>query len=97
MTLFPNPFKNEVQLTIVLTSSQAGQQLSHSVQYSVFDIGGRLVYKSHETMVTGKSYHTTWKPGTGSGSSADKHLAPGVYLIQVTVDGQSETYKVIKR
>ncbi|GAB3346803.1 hypothetical protein GCM10027566_00050 [Arachidicoccus ginsenosidivorans] len=93
VTLFPNPFKNEVQLTIDLASSQ----LSHSIQYSVFDIGGRLVYKSPNAQVTGLSYHTSWKPGTGSGSRLDKHIAPGVYLIQVTIDGHSETYKVIKR
>jgi hypothetical protein len=86
----PNPFRHG--LTIGLTMNDADATAQHRLQVEVYDLTGKLRYQGARESFTGPRYQTQWRGNTQDGRA----LPTGVYLIRISVDDHSRSYKVIK-
>lgn len=87
VTLYPNPFKNKVEIRVNLKTTA-----THKVQISVWNASGQLIYKASEKQILYGYYHTTWNGKTTEGYVC----TPGVYFVHIRIDNVSHVYKVIK-
>lgn len=86
----PNPFRHGI--TIGLTMNDADATAQHRLQVEVYDLTGKLRYQGARESFTGPQYQTQWRGNTLDGRA----LQTGVYLIRISVDDHSRSYKVIK-
>ncbi|MFH1238616.1 MAG: Ig-like domain-containing protein, partial [bacterium] len=84
---FPNPFKESTKFTYILSRD------ADEVKIEVFDLNGELLY---ETTDLGRlsGYNETYWDGT---NKYGEKLANGVYLYRITVTGNGQTVKMIKK
>lgn len=80
--IVPNPFRSTLQVQFNVASSQ-------TVGIRIHDLQGRLVAVEKSMTVS---------PGaTAISLNSTSTLAPGTYLMQVTLDGERYVYKIIKQ
>ena len=91
VTIYPNPFTNNTNISVSLKGSTQGG--NHSVQVSVFDAAGRQVHQMPAKTFSGTGFNAVWDGHNLSGKTVDK----GVYFIKVVIDAQPQVYKVVKQ
>ncbi|NDW13706.1 T9SS C-terminal target domain-containing protein [Bacteroides sp. 214] len=79
--IYPSPF--ETELSIVVSNPEV-----ETVEVTIYDVQGRVVYKIEKETVYNGYYRKVWN-ATG--------LERGTYLVQVTVNGESTVHKVEKK
>lgn len=88
VSVYPNPFTDNISVEIQLTESSALQDLS------VYDIKGSLIYKFDKNMMKEGSRKTiTWN---GQSQNGEK-LKPGIYLLVFKTAKTSKTIKLVKQ
>lgn len=85
VTVYPNPSKGEFNLE--LTSTRPS-----SVQFSVFDISGKLIRQFESSIPSPGTEVFNWDGKTSTGAEAGR----GIYFLRVKTPGRSETVKIIK-
>ena len=80
ISVFPNPFKNEIQVNMEV--AEAGQ-----VELRLTDVVGRVIYSEVLNVTAG---------GTTVKIELDDRLSKGVYLLDVNGAGYEEVIKVVK-
>jgi hypothetical protein len=88
VAVFPNPFSDHVNIYATLS----GGSSTHTIQISVYDAAGRLVYQNTPVPVNGTVYQTTWNGRGNNGADC----SPGIYFININIDGVPHTQKVFK-
>lgn len=86
ISVYPNPFIDKLNIHVVAQSGDI-------IEIAVYDVLGRLIMKRAQETVTGNFFHTTWN-GIVEGNSTS---APGIYLVHVTLNGETSVYKVEKQ
>ena len=86
ISVYPNPFTDKLNIHVAAQSGDI-------VEIAVYDVLGRLIMKRAQETVTGNFFHTTWN-GIVEGNSTS---APGIYLVHVTLNGETSVYKVEKQ
>lgn len=76
------PVPFDTELNIDLMLEEDSQ-----LKIAVYDLSGRFIWNKNEKAAKGM-YHTTW-----NGSS----YSPGIYLVYITINGETSVYKVIKK
>jgi hypothetical protein len=88
VSVYPNPFSENISIEIQLTESSALQDLS------VYDLKGSLIYKFDKNILKAGSKKTiTWN---GQSQNGEK-LKAGIYLLVFRTAKTSKTIKIIKR
>lgn len=79
--LFPNPFNNEITLSFSLNSQ-------HRVNLEIHDLlGDRIAHKDLGSLRSGKHSFNLF---------VDSNLSPGVYFLEIVIDGVSNGFKLLK-
>ena len=73
-SLYPNPFKDKLTIKVPIPAKDGVN--NHTVQFSVFDITGRLIFTHSPELVTGTYYQTFWNGKNAVGVS----VASGIYI-----------------
>lgn len=88
VSVYPNPFKDNLTIEIQLTESAALEDLS------VYDLKGSLIYKFDKNEFKAGSKKTvTWNGQSQNGAT----LKPGIYLLVFRTANTSKTIKLIKQ
>lgn len=88
VSVYPNPFSDNISIEIQLTESSALQDLS------VYDLKGSLIYKFDKNILNAGSKKTiTWNGKSQNGST----LKPGIYLLVFKTAKTSKTVKIVKQ
>lgn len=83
MVMYPNPMGDGQQLTLVYNLTKRASDAA----YTVFDLAGKMVIREQINGETGLHTQTV---NTGN-------LAPGMYMVNLTVDNNTQTLKLIVR
>lgn len=75
---YPSPFSNK--LTIPYTITEEG---THQVSITLTDLTGRIVMQMNKRIAHAGKFAQTWTGGNA--------LVPGVYLVKVSIDGETMT------
>jgi len=88
VSVYPNPFSDNISIEIQLTESSVLQDLS------VYDIKGSLIYKFDKNdFKSGDKKTVTWNGQSQNGT----HLKPGIYLLVFKTAKTSKTIKLVKQ
>jgi len=88
VSVYPNPFSDNISIEIQLTESSALQDLS------VYDLKGSLIYKFDKNLLNPESKKTvTWNGQSQNGAI----LKPGIYLLVFRTANTSKTIKLVKQ
>jgi hypothetical protein len=79
-SIYPNPFKTSLNIDIKTNEGD-------NVEIVIFDMLGRIVMQQEEVS-SGALYSTSWN-STGN-------TPAGVYQLRITVNGESNVYKLVK-
>ena len=75
---YPSPFSNK--LTIPYTITEEG---THQVSITLTDLTGRTMMQMNKRIAHAGKFAQTWTGGNA--------LVPGVYLVKVSIDGETVT------
>jgi hypothetical protein len=88
ISVYPNPFRENISIEIQLTETSALQDLS------VYDLKGSLIYKFDKNILNAGSKRTiTWN---GQSQNGEK-LKAGIYLLVFRTAKTSKTVKLVKQ
>jgi flagellar hook assembly protein FlgD len=88
VSVYPNPFRENISIEIQLTESSALQDLS------VYDLKGSLIYKFDKNILNAGGKKTiTWN---GQSQNGEK-LKAGIYLLVFRTAKTSKTVKLVKQ
>lgn len=90
VSIFPNPFREEVNIRISLAGDQ--RLKPHKLQVAIYDRAGHLVLKRTSEYISNGQYQTQWDGRNAEGVQCN----PGIYFIHISIDDKPDAYKVIK-
>jgi hypothetical protein len=81
--IYPNPLTDSQPLTLVYSLDKNASD----VAYTIFDLSGKMISREQ---INGS-------PGLHTQQVSTANLAPGMYLLNLTVDNSAKTLKLIVR
>jgi hypothetical protein len=89
VSVFPNPFSEHLNIYAKMDTRWS---TGHTIQISVYDASGKLIYQNTPVSFDGTVYNATWDGKGNNGSPC----SPGIYFVNVNIDGIAHTSKVFK-
>ncbi len=86
VTIFPNPFKDEIELRMQVESDEP-------IEFQILDLAGKLILGAKLDDPANGIHLFIWDGRSGNGGI----VPAGVYLLAIQKDGHLQTYKIIKK
>jgi len=87
ITCMPNPFKNDVQITVSDKSA-----VNKHLTVDVFDVNGKLICNVCREMVFSENKNLVWNGKDDN----NRQLNPGIYFVKFNIDNVIKYKKIIK-
>ena len=85
ISVYPNPFTDKLNIYVKAKADDV-------VEVAVYDVMGRKVMQWAKETLKSDFYHITWDGITNSDA-----CAPGIYLVRITLNGETVVRKVEKQ